>query len=76
MFNQTINNILDNNSKPTWKCPTTSLSPESIKFIQDFIKYSELDMEGMADLMYYDIDGFKPRLARLKKEIDYKKECD
>ncbi len=72
MFNQTINNILDNNSKPTWKCPTTSLSPESIKFIQDFIKYSELDMDAMADLMYYDIDGFKWEIKRLKKEINYK----
>lgn len=76
MFNQTINNILDNNSKPTWKCPAVSLSPEAISFIKQFIHYAELDMEGMADLMYYDYDGFKSRLARLKKEIDYKKECD
>lgn len=52
------------------------LSSEAISFIKQFIRYAELDMEGMADLMYYDYDGFKSRLARLKKEIDYKKECD
>lgn len=53
-----------------------TISGEALDLIEDFIKYSELDMDAMADLMWYDIDGFKWKLARLKKEIDYKKECD
>jgi hypothetical protein len=47
----------------------SKLSPEAISFIKQFIYYAELDMEGMADLMYYDIDGFKWEVSRLKKEI-------
>jgi hypothetical protein len=46
------------------------VSGEALELIEDFIKYSELDMEGMSDLMYYDIDGFKRKLVMLKKQIE------
>ena len=48
------------------------LSPEAISFIKQFIHYAELDIEAMADLMYYDYDGFKWEVSRLKKEIESK----
>ena len=46
-----------------------TISGEALDFIEDFIKYSELDMAAMADLMYYDVDGFKWKLKELKKQI-------
>lgn len=47
----------------------TSISGEALELIEDFIKYSELDIEAMADLMYYDYDGFKRKLKTLKKQL-------
>jgi hypothetical protein len=46
-----------------------NINGEALELLQDFIKYSELDMEAMADLMYYDYEGFKMKLNILKKQI-------
>jgi len=46
-----------------------NISGEALELIQDFIKYSELNLEEMADLMYYDYEGFKWKLKELKKQI-------
>ena len=49
------------------------ISGEALNFIEDFIKYSELDIAAMADLMYYNIDGFKWKLRELKKQMEIKR---
>jgi hypothetical protein len=46
-----------------------NITGDALELLKDFIKYSEQDMEAMADLMYYDHEGFKKRLRMLKKQI-------
>ena len=45
------------------------LSEEALELVYDFIKYSELYPNDMADIMYYDVDRFKRKLKQLKKQI-------
>ena len=40
------------------------------RVLYDFLKYSELYPEKMANAMHYDVDGFKSRIKRLAKAYD------
>lgn len=70
-WNETIQKMQKENIKyhKNDKCSAHYISGEALELIQDFIKYAELDMEAMADLMYYDYEGFKWKLSKLKKQI-------
>lgn len=52
-----------------WRKWIFTITGEALEFFKDFIKYAELDMEAMADLMYYDYEGFKRKLVKLKKQL-------
>lgn len=43
---------------------------EALKVLEDFIYYSKRDPEALADVMEYDIDGFKKRIRLLEKAIE------
>lgn len=69
MNDYVVDNIIKNNQKSEWRIPVYNITGDALKFVQDFIKYAELDPEAMADIMYYDYDGFKQRLRALKKQL-------
>ena len=47
----------------------SNISGIALELIQDFIKYSAMSLEEIADLMYYDYEGFKWKLRELKRQI-------
>ena len=46
------------------------LNGEALILLEDFIKYANLDPETMANVMYYDVTGFKQKLKQLEKEFN------
>jgi len=45
---------------------------DALKLLEDFIKYAKLKPETMAEVMYYDLDGFNRRINLLENTINQK----
>jgi hypothetical protein len=49
--------------------PKYNIEGEALELLDHFIHYAEIYPDGMASVMYYDIDAFKYRVKELKKAI-------
>jgi len=49
---------------------------DAFKLLEDFIKYAKQDPEAMADVMYYDLDGFNRRRNHLEKIFNEAREAE